>query len=250
MPPGREEIFVIVLLFGAPGCGKGTQAAFIARRFSIPAISTGEIFRAECKAGTPLGKQVDAIVAQGGLAGDEVVNQMVANRISKPDCSAGFVLDGYPRTLPQAEFLDGLLHRKDLPKPIVIHLEVPAKVVVRRMSARRQCPRCSRIYNLLWQPPKVSGVCDDDGAALLRRPDDSEAVAHARLAAYEELTGPVIAHYRRRHYHLVKGERSPEEIRREVEHLLKCIPQWPRPSFAMNSSVRSDGLRRPEFPVA
>jgi adenylate kinase len=217
----RSEVFVIVLLFGPPGSGKGTQASFIASRYPIPAISTGEIFRVECKAGTPLGKQACSILAQGGLVGDEIVNHMVANRIGKPDCFPGFLLDGYPRTLAQAEFLYGLLRRKGLPEPTVIHLEVRMDMLVRRIAMRRQCPECSRIYNLLWQPPKAAGVCDEDGAALIRRQDDTEPVLHERLTAYEKLTGPVIAHYRgSASYHLVNGDRSPEEIQREIGRLL------------------------------
>lgn len=212
---------MIILLFGPPGSGKGTQASFIVSRYPIPAISTGEIFRAECKAATPLGKQACSILAQGGLVADEIVNQMVGNRICKPDCGAGFLLDGYPRTLAQTRFLDGLVRRKDLPQPTVIHLEVRTDTLVRRISMRRQCPQCARIYNLLWRPPKFAGVCDADGAALIRRQDDTEPVVHDRLKAYEQLTGPVISHYRNSgNYHRVNGNRPPGEIQREVECLL------------------------------
>lgn len=214
---------MIVLLFGPPGCGKGTQAAFIAARYPIPAISTGEIFRAECKAATPLGKQASAIMAQGGLVGDDIVNQMVANRISQPDCRSGFLLDGYPRTAAQAQFLDGVLREQELPAPTVIHLEVPAGKLVRRLSARRQCPQCAKIYNLISQPPKVAGVCDADGATLIGRSDDAEAVIHERLKAYEEQTGPVIAHYHYASdasYHKLNGDRPAEAVQRDIARLL------------------------------
>jgi len=221
-------VFVIVLLFGPPGCGKGTQASFIARRYRIPAISTGELFRAECKAGTPLGKQSCSIMAQGGLVGDEIVNQMVVNRISQPDCPSGFVLDGYPRTKPQAEFFDGFLSEKGLPQPTVIHLEVRAETLVHRISTRRQCPTCLRIYNVLSQAPKTRDICDEDGAALIVRQDDTEAVIHQRLKAYEEITGPVITHYRGARYHRVNGDRSPEEVLREIARLLAPSPRWAR----------------------
>jgi len=221
-------VFVIVLLFGAPGCGKGTQASCIARRYRIPAISTGELFRAECQAGTPLGKQSCSIVAQGGLVGDEIVNQMVVNRISKPDCRSGFLLDGYPRTTPQAEFFDGALSEKGLPKPTVIHLEVRPETLVRRISTRRQCPRCLRIYNVLTEAPKTRGICDEDGAALILRQDDTEAMLHQRLKAYDEITSLVISHYRGARYFQVDADRSPEEVFGAIARLLEPSPRWAR----------------------
>ena len=230
---------MIVLLFGPPGCGKGTQASFVARRYRIPAISTGELFRAECKAGTPLGKQVCSIMAQGGLVGDEIVNQMVVDRIGKPDCLAGFLLDGYPRTKPQAEFFDGVLSDKGLPKPTVIHLEVRAETLVRRISTRRQCPMCLRIYNVLSQAPKTRDICDEDGVALVIRQDDTEAATHQRLKSYEEITGPVITYYRGARYHLVNGERSPEEVLRKIERVLAPSPRWARQPPGIPTSVQA-----------
>ena len=230
---------MIVLLFGPPGCGKGTQASFISRRYCIPAISTGELFRAECNAGTPLGKQACSVMAQGGLVGDEIVNQIVVNRISKPDCPAGFLLDGYPRTKPQAEFFDGVLFEKGLPQPTVIHLQVRAETLVRRISTRRQCPRCSRIYNILSQAPKRRDICDEDGATLIIRHDDTEAVIHQRLKAYEEITGPAITHYRGAGYHRVNGEASPEEVMREIMCVLAPSPRWARRARGMTAQVQT-----------
>ena len=159
-------------------------------------------------------------MAQGGLVGDEIVNQMVVNRISKTDCLSGFLLDGYPRTKPQAAFFDGVLSEKSLPKPTVIHLEVGAETLVRRISTRRQCPRCLRIYNLLSQAPRTPDTCDEDGAALIIRQDDTEALIHRRLKAYQEITGPVITHYRGARYHRVNGDRSPEEVFRKIARSL------------------------------
>ncbi len=211
---------MIVLLFGPPGGGKGTQAAFITKRFHIPAISTGEVLRAECKAGTELGKAASAIMAAGGLVGDDLINPMVANRIAQPDCAAGFLLDGYPRTLPQAEFLTALLEQRGLPKPIAIHIEVPAGAIVARITSRRQCPTCSTIYNVISQPPKVEGICDLDGTPLIRRADDTEEVVTRRLKAYDEATGPVVRYYLARGARVIDGTRPPEEIWREVENLL------------------------------
>lgn len=214
---------MILLLFGPPGCGKGTQAEFIARRFRIPAISTGEMFRAECKAGTPLGKQACSILSSGGLVGDEIVNQILVARITRPDCSRGFLLDGYPRTVPQARFLRGLLQERRLPSPVVIHLDVPADTLVTRLGARRQCPTCSHIYNLLSQRPRKEGFCDTDGTALVRREDDREEVIRQRLKAYAELTGPVIQYYAGTRYHRVDGTPPPPEVSRRIEALLDTI---------------------------
>jgi adenylate kinase len=211
---------MIVLLFGPPGCGKGTQAASIAQRFRIPAISTGEMFRAECKAGTDLGRQACAILKSGGLVGDQIVDQIVAARIQQPDCSSGFLLDGYPRTLEQATFLDGLLRKLGLPTPIAIHLDVPADVLVSRITARRQCGQCGRIYNMLSQPPKFREICDDDGQPLIRREDDTEPVILARLRAYHDATGPVIAFYRNGGCRRVDATGAPARIAREIECLL------------------------------
>ncbi|MGO9257102.1 MAG: adenylate kinase [Bryobacteraceae bacterium] len=230
---------MIVLLFGPPGCGKGTQASFIERRYGIPAISTGEVFRAECKAGTPLGEQLCSIMAQGGLVSDEIVNQTVVNRIGEPDCLSGFLLDGYPRTKPQAEFFDGVLSENGLPTPTVIHLEVRTESLVRRISKRRQCPTCSRIYNVFSQAPKTREICDEDGARLIMRQDDSEAVIHQRLKAYEAITGPVIAHYRGARYHRVNGNRSPEEVHREIARLLAPSPRWTRGPRDIPASVQA-----------
>ena len=208
---------MIILLFGPPGCGKGTQAEFIASRFGIPAISTGEVFRAECKAGTELGKMACSIFSKGGLVSDDVVNTIIARRISRPDCAASFLLDGYPRTLPQAEFLDRTLHHE----VIAIHLDVPFSHIVERITARRQCPKCSHIYNLLFQAPKVTGVCDFDGAALTTREDDREEVLRERLDAYEKMTGPVIAHYAKSCYYKIDGTLAPSEVSAQIERALE-----------------------------
>ena len=211
---------MILLLFGPPGCGKGTQAAFLAERFHISSISTGEMFRAECQAGTELGRAACKIMSQGGLVSDDLVNGIVAQRISRPDCKGGFLLDGYPRTVAQAEAFQTLVRQRGLPEPLVIHLWVPEEPLVARLTARRQCPQCRRIYNLLFQPPKAAGHCDEDGAALVTRDDDREAVIRDRLRAYRELTGPVLAWFGARKVHTVDGARTPEEVSREVERVV------------------------------
>jgi adenylate kinase len=212
---------LILLLFGPPGCGKGTQASFLSEIFRIPAISTGEMFRAECKAGTGLGKLACSILAKGGLVGDDLVNGIVANRIDRPDCARGFLLDGYPRTLQQAMEFATMLRKRKLPDPIVIHLDVPESALVGRLTARRQCPKCLRIYNLLSQPPHTPGVCDDDSTALLTREDDREEVIRQRLRAYEDLTGPILKWYGSAMVHRIDGGLSPIAVSRAVEQAVR-----------------------------
>ncbi len=165
-----------------------------------------------------------AIMAAGGLVGDDIVNRMVANRLAQRDCARGCLLDGYPRTVPQARFLATVAAGRGLPDPVVIHIEVPADLLVARLTARRQCPECRRIYNLLSQPPRVPGICDDDQAPLLTRDDDQEAVIRRRLAAYRELTGPVIDWYGPAVVHRVDGSRSAEEVAQAIEQALTaCV---------------------------
>ena len=149
----------------------------------IPAISTGEMLRAEVEAGTPLGQQAQAILAEGQLVSDDIVNEMLVGRITKPDCRKGFLLDGYPRTVPQAEFLDNKLAELGFPPPTIFHLATPQSVLIERISSRRQCPQCGRIYNLLFKPPLKPGVCDNDGTKLVRRSDDSVEVVRATAAS-------------------------------------------------------------------
>lgn len=217
---------MVILLFGPPGCGKGTQAGFLAERFEIPSISTGEMFRAECKAGTELGRRASAILAAGSLVGDEIVNAMVANRIAREDCAAGFLLDGYPRTIPQARFFMRLLRDRGLPAPTVIHMDVPADALLMRLTARRQCPQCLGIYNLLLQPPRQPGFCDYDGAALIAREDDCEEVIRQRLDAYDAQTGPVLGWFGQSVVHRVDANREPARVAEAIAHVL--IDQAPQ----------------------
>ena len=187
----------------------------------IPSISTGEMLRAELRAGTELGRMAQSIMAAGGLVGDDIVNQMLTARIQCPDCRNGFLLDGYPRTVEQAEFLDALLARLGLPPAIVLHLDVPEDALVGRMISRRQCPTCSRVYNLLHQPPKSPGICDDDGTALITRKDDREHVFRERLKTYDDVTRPVLAHYHDHTYHQIRGDRSPGYIFEAITSVLE-----------------------------
>jgi adenylate kinase len=205
---------LVLLLFGPPGCGKGTQAALISKWLQIPAISTGEMLRAERQAGTPLGLMAASITAKGGLVNDDLVNPVLVARLKRPDCRKGFLLDGYPRTISQAKFLDEFLAYNDFTSPVVLHLDVPSEVLVQRISSRRQCPVCGRITS--------GGVrCPQDGAELVRRHDDREEVVRERLTAYEEMTRLVIPHFSGGDYHLIDGNRRPEEVSAEIRSILQ-----------------------------
>lgn len=174
------------------------------------------MFRAECKAGTELGKVACTILSKGGLVGDEIVNGIVANRTARADCAKGYLLDGYPRTVPQASHFSGLLRKRDLPEPVVVHLDVPDNSLIGRLTARRQCPKCLHIYNLQSQPPRVDGVCDVDGAELLTREDDREEVIRQRLKAYKELTGPVLDWFKDQ-VRTVDGSLPPDLVSQAIE---------------------------------
>jgi adenylate kinase len=220
---------LILLLFGPPGCGKGTQGRLIIDWMranhggAIPAISTGEMLRGEIAAGSELGRNVQAIMAAGGLVPDDMINAALASRIEKPDCTQGFMLDGYPRTVEQAEFLDGLLKGRGFDPPVVIHLDVPADVLVGRIISRRQCSKCGRMFNVLTDRPKVDGRCDDDGAPLVTRKDDQEDVIRERLRTYNEMTRPVIAHYPSERYFQIMGDRSQAYIFEEITGILEPL---------------------------
>jgi adenylate kinase len=220
---------LIILLFGPPGCGKGTQGRLIIEWLkewqgsAIPSISTGDMLRAEIAADTPLGRETQSIMAAGGLVPDDLINAALSSRIEQPDCRRGFMLDGYPRTVEQAVYLDTLLASRSLPAPVVIHLDVPADVLVGRMVSRRQCSRCGRMFNVLSQRPKVEGRCDDDGAPLTMRKDDREDVIRERLRTYAEVTRPVLDHYPSDHYFQIAGDRSASYIFEEITRVLEAL---------------------------
>ena len=207
---------MVLLLFGPPGCGKGTQARMVSSWLGIPAVSTGDLLRAEVGARTPLGVAAAAIMETGGLVGDSLVNAMLVRRVEHSDCARGFLLDGFPRTVAQAGFLDGYLASRQLPPGRVIHLEVERHTLIDRMSARRQCPVCGKIYNTLHQPPRSSGVCDSDGAVLIRRKDDHQSIVRQRLKEYDELTGPVLHHYCGPRLHSIDGGQSAERVFEDI----------------------------------
>jgi adenylate kinase len=186
-----------ILLIGAPGVGKGTQAKEIVAAWGIPQISTGDILRANVSGGTELGKKAKALMDRGELVPDDLVNDMVADRFKRPDTVNGYILDGFPRTLGQAEWLDAYLAAKPGSLPVVaVSIKVGYTQLLRRITGRRTCPVCKSTYNIYLQPPKVDEKCDLDGTPLTRRSDDTEEVFEERMRAYESLTAPVVEHYR------------------------------------------------------
>ena len=187
-----------VLLLGAPGVGKGTQAQLLVTKYNIPQISTGDLLRGNIARGTELGLKAKEIMSSGHLVDDEIVNQMVLHRLQEKDTHRGYILDGYPRTLEQATFLDHTvadpIYLPRLPV-IAVSIVVSYDKLLARITGRRNCPVCKHIYNVCANPPKVAGVCDLDGASLTQRGDDTEQVFIERMKTFEAQTAPVIAHY-------------------------------------------------------
>jgi len=211
-----------VILLGAPGAGKGTQAKLIMQHYGIPQISTGDILRDNVARGTGLGRKANAFMDKGELVPDQLVCDMVADRLRQADCAQGFILDGFPRTVAQAEWLDGLLKDQFFEKrcsapPVVVNFRVGYNELLRRLTGRRTCPTCGRIYNIYSQPPRVADTCDVDGSKLATRKDDSEEVIAERLKAYERQTLPLIDYYRRQgRLREVEGEQAPEKVTAEA----------------------------------
>jgi adenylate kinase len=213
-----------VLLLGAPGVGKGTQAKALMAAYGIPQISTGDILRANISKGTPLGKQAKALVDQGTLVSDDLVNQMVAERLAQPDTHRGYILDGFPRTLKQATWLDvQLAADSTIPPVVAISIVVDYDQLLRRITGRRISP-AGRIYNTYSNPPRIPGICDVDGSALVQRPDDSEAVFTERMKTFQNQTAPVIEHYRKQgRFEEIDGDHPVEQVTTAIEAALKHL---------------------------
>lgn len=214
-----------LILLGAPGAGKGTQAKLITEACHIPAISTGDILRDAMRRETPLGLQVKEMVDSGRLVPDDLVTALVADRIKQPDCQPGFLLDGYPRTVAQAESLRGLTALD-----YVIDIDVPDSAIIERLSGRRVHPGSGRTYHITHQPPKVDGLDDVTGEPLVQRPDDSEDTVKKRLAVYHEQTSPLREFYA--HFQALPGEQAPiyhrlngmvsvDDLKQQLLNLLK-----------------------------
>jgi adenylate kinase len=210
-----------LVLLGPPGAGKGTQAKELSSRLGIPHISTGDMLREAVREGTPLGLKAKAVMESGGLVSDELLTGIVKERLAKPDCTPGFILDGYPRNLSQAAILDGILGELGKDRVRAVELEVADDVIVTRLGSRRSCPGCGAVYNLVTSPPKSPGVCDKCSVTLVQRDDDKESVIRERLRVYHEKTAPLSAHFKARGVLLgVSGDQSPAEVLSAVERAI------------------------------
>ena len=202
-----------MVMLGPPGAGKGTQAVKVAERYSIPHISTGDIFRAAIKEGTELGRKAKGYLDSGELVPDSVVTEIVAERIRIDDCSAGFLLDGFPRTLPQAEALDKVLKEDGCPLTAVVDLTVDREALVKRLTSRRACSECGENYNLISKPSAKQNTCDKCGGKLYQRDDDRRETIENRLSVYDRQTAPLIQYYERSGQLVrVSGEGPIEEV--------------------------------------
>ncbi len=202
-----------IILLGAPGSGKGTEAKLLAGRLGVPHVSTGEMLRERLRQGIGVGTAVSGAMLAGALVADGVVNRLVEERLGEPDAARGFILDGYPRTVAQAESLREWLRVRGVSE-VVIHLVIDYNIVIARLTNRRQCLRCGTVYNLISKPPSRDELCDLDGEKLAMREDDAEPVIRERLEAYERQTSPVLAWYREAGTRVldVDGDGSPEAV--------------------------------------
>jgi len=214
-PHGNLDRAVIFL--GPPGAGKGTQAKVLAKLYLAPHLSTGDMLREHVEHGTSLGLQAQPIMSRGELVPDSLVLKMVAHRIERPDCRHGFVFDGFPRTVAQAQYLGQLLIEHGFRRPIVIHLVIDLPLLMKRLTGRRVCKVGGEIYNIYDRPPKLAGICDNDGGELMQRVDDSEEVIAPRLFAYEKQTSPLVAYYKRLGLlYTVDAAKSVDEVKQQV----------------------------------
>ena len=186
-----------IILLGAPGAGKGTIARMLVEKFGIVQISTGDMLRQAVNEGTPVGKKALEFMNSGKLVPDDVIMALIEERIAQPDCAQGFIFDGFPRTIPQAQSLETLLTKKNMTVDAIINLEVPEEVVLKRLTSRRTCsnPHCQAIYNIYSMPPKKEGICDKCGSSLIQRDDETEEAIKVRLETYYEKTQPLIDYY-------------------------------------------------------
>ncbi len=210
-----------LILLGAPGAGKGTQAEMLIQLYDIPGISTGNIFREHISNNTPLGKQAKAYMDQGQLVPDSLVIELVKSRITQDDCKNGMIFDGFPRTIPQAQALDVMLSELNIPIDYVVNVEVPDEMIVERMAGRTVCPSCGASYHKVSKKENVSGICNACSTNLVQREDDKEETVKTRLEIYHAQTEPLIAYYKAQGKVLdIKGVGTVEEVRAAVKKAL------------------------------
>jgi adenylate kinase len=223
--PVTRRLCRAVILLGAPGSGKGTQAGKIAESFGVPHLSTGDMFRDHIKIGSELGRKAQPIMDRGELVPDDIVLGMVRDRISRPDCENGFVLDGFPRTIPQADALQQMVEKLDFGLTTVLYIFVAPKALMRRLTGRRICEAAGHIYNIYERPPKKEGICDVDGSPLIQRTDDRTEVISERLTAYERQTQPLVEYYSARGLlRSLDGMAAPEAVTASVMRILAAEP--------------------------
>lgn len=211
-----------LILFGAPGVGKGTQAKLISKKLNIPQISTGDMLRAAVKDQTELGKQAQAVMSRGELVSDQIILGLIRERFGKPDAANGFILDGFPRTIAQAEGLDKLVNELKLPALQCIEIVVPDEAIIARLVSRRVCENCGTDYNLNTNPPPADNKCVKCGGNIIQRKDDNEETIANRLSVYNEQTAPLKAYYKKQgHFESVDGQQDVEQVQMQILALLK-----------------------------
>jgi adenylate kinase len=211
-----------IVFLGPPGAGKGTQAKILIERYGIPQVSTGDMLREHRAKGTELGKKAQEYMDKGQLVPDEIILGMVKERLSQPDCQKGFILDGFPRTVAQAEALDKLLSEMGKKLDFALALIVPDDLLVERLTGRRTCKNCGMMYHIKYKPPKVEGKCDVCGGELYQRPDDNEETVRNRLKVYHEQTAPLIEYYKNKGIlREIDGSKSIEEITQQLISILE-----------------------------
>ena len=219
-----EQLDRAVIFLGPPGAGKGTQAKELAKKYNVPHLSTGDMLRENIAKGTPLGVKAEPVMKRGELVPDSLVLKMVARRIDEADCAHGFVFDGFPRTVAQAQYLGELLRQHGHKRPVVVHFAIDPARLLRRITGRRMCKVGGEIYNIYERPPKFDLRCDNDGGELEQRPDDREEIVGPRLQAYEKQTAPLVAYYRRLGLlHDVDAAQSVGDVTQQVGEIVRSV---------------------------
>lgn len=235
-----------IVLIGAPGGGKGTQAKMLIEKYGIPQVSTGDLLREAVAAGTPLGMRAKAAMDAGQLVSDDIVLGMIQERLSKPDAQKGFILDGFPRNIPQAEALDKMLDKLGKPLQASILIDVDFDVLMQRLTGRRTCQSCGQMYNVYTNPPRVEGVCDKCGGAVVQRSDDNEATISNRLKVYEAQTAPLVDYYRQQgKLRTVQGIGEIQDIFNNITQILNSLPAGGSKPKAASGAAKKTSKKKP-----